>query len=86
MKKVLIIFIIVLAVIVIGVGIFYVTTHDFNVDKKSESQKENVELNDGNIEVKKEDQIILVETKKIEDSFVQKYEIVINGLEKTFEI
>lgn len=86
MKKILVIIVVVLSFVAIGVGIIYVATHDFSVDKKNEDKKENVELNDGNIEVKKEDQVTLVETKEIDGAFVQKYEILINGLEKTLEI
>ncbi len=86
MKKICIIMVVIVAFIAIGVGIFYVATHDFNVDKKNDDKKENVELNKENIEVSKKNRVTLVSTKEIDGSFVQEYEIVMNGLEKTFEV
>lgn len=85
MKKVLIIIVVLLSFGVIGFGIFYVATHDFNVDRNNDGPN-NVELNEGTPEVEKEDSITLVSTEKIEDSFVQTYNIVLNGKEKTLEV
>ena len=85
MKKVLIIIVILLSFGVIGFGIFYVSTHDFSVDRNDE-ELENVELNQDSIEVDEEDSITLVSTEQIEDSFVETYQIVINGQERTLEI
>ncbi len=85
MKKVVIIIVVLLSFGVIGFGILYVSTHDFNVERDSE-QPENVELNDGSLEAEVKDQVTLEETKEIDGSFVQTYQIVINGLEKTLEV
>ena len=85
MKKVVIIIVVLLSFGVIGFGILYVSTHDFNVERDSE-QPENVELNDGSLEAEVKDQVTLEETKEIDGSFVQTYQIVNNGLEKTLEV
>ena len=85
MKKVLIIIVVLLSFGVIGFGIFYVATHDFNVDRNNDGP-DNVELNNGTPEVEKENSVTLVSTEKIEDSFVQTYNIVLNGKEKILEV
>lgn len=85
MKKVLIILLILLSLGVIAFGIFYASTHDFS-KKREEEKKENIELNDTVLEVAKENSIKLVETKKIDESFVQVYNIVINNKERVFEV
>ena len=85
MKKALIIIVVVLALGVIGYGIFYVATHDFK-DSKRESESTNVELNQNDIEAPDKDSVKLVETKEIDGSFVQKYNIVMNGQERTLEV
>lgn len=85
MKKVLIILLILLSLGVIAFGIFYASTHDFR-KKREEEKKENIELNDTVLEVAKENSIKLVETKKIDESFVQVYNIVINNKERVFEV
>ena len=85
MKKVLIIIIVLLSFGVIGYGIYYVSTHDFGVDSHDE-KKENVELNKNSIEVKKDNSVSLVSTQENDGSFVQTYQIIINGLERTFEV
>ena len=85
MKKVLLILLILLSLGVIAFGIFYASTHDFS-KKREEEKKENIELNDTVLEVAKENSIKLVETKKIDESFVQVYNIVINNKERVFEI
>ena len=85
MKKALIIIVVVLALGVIGYGIFYVATHDFK-DSKRESESTNVELNQNDIEAPDKDSVKLVETKEIDGSFVQKYNIVMNGQERILEV
>ena len=85
MKKVLLILLILLSLGVIAFGIFYASTHDFS-KKREEEKKENIELNDTVLEVAKENSIKLVETKKIDESFVQVYNIVINNKERVFEV
>ena len=85
MKKVLIIIVVFLSFGVIAFGIYYASTHDFGTLKNDE-EKENVELNQDSIEVEKEDSVTLVDRKQIEDSFVQTYQIIINGKEKTLEV
>ena len=85
MKKVLVIIIVLLSFGVIGAGIVYVATHDFNVDR-NDKELDNVELNKGTPEVEKENSVSLVSTKNIDDSFVQTYNIVLNGKEKELEV
>lgn len=85
MKKVLVIIIVLLSLGVIGYGIYYVATHDFSVNRNSD-EKKNVELNEGMIEVNKEDSIKLIDTKEVNGSFIQEYEIIINGITKRLEI
>ena len=85
MKKVLIIVVVLLSFGVIGFGIYYASTHDFNVDRNEEDH-ENVELNGDSIEVDSEDSITLASTEVVDDSFVQTYDVVINGIEKTLEV
>ena len=85
MKKVLIIIVVLLSFGVIGFGIYYVSTHDFSIDRKGNTP-ENVELNDGSLEVKDDDRVTLVSTEEIDNSFVQTYQIVINGEERTLEV
>lgn len=85
MKKVLIIIIVLLSFGVIGFGIFYVATHDFSVDRNNDGP-DNVELNEGTPEVEKENNVTLVSTEEIDGSFVQTYNIVMNGKEKTLEV
>ena len=45
-----------------------------------------MELNGGTPEVEKEDDVTLVSTEEIDGSFVQTYNIVMNGKEKTLEV
>lgn len=85
MKKVLIIIVVLLSFGVIAFGIFYASTHDFGVDPKDD-ERSNVELNEGVVEVNEDNSVTLVSTEEIDDSFVQTYHVVINGLEKTLEI
>lgn len=85
MKKVLIIIVVLLALGVIGYGIFYVATHDFG-DVKRESKNTNVELNQNDIEAPEKDTVTLVDTKEIDGAFIQEYSIVMNGQEKTLEV
>ena len=85
MKKVLIINVVLLSFGVIAFGIFYASTHDFGVDPKDD-ERSNVELNEGVVEVNEDNSVTLVSTEEIDDSFVQTYHVVINGLEKTLEI
>ena len=85
MKKVLIIIVVLLSFGVIAFGIFYASTHDFGVDPKDD-ERSNVELNEGVVEVNEDNSVTLVRTEEIDDSFVQTYHVVINGLEKTLEI
>ena len=85
MKKVLIIIVVLLAFVAIAFGIFYASTHDFDV-KKQEKQTNNVELNEGIVEVNEDNSVNLVSTEEIDGSFVQTYQVIINGLEKTLEI
>src|SRR5699024_6522691 len=60
-------------------------THDFSVDRNNDGP-DNVELNGGTPEVEKEDDVTLVSTEEIDGSFVQTYNIVMNGKEKTLEV
>ena len=85
MKKVLIVIVVLLSLGVIAFGIFYASTHDFKVDKK-EKETENVELNKDSIEVDSKDSITLVNTEVVDESFVQTYDIMINGKERTLEV
>ena len=85
MKKVLIVIVVLLSLGVIAFGIFYASTHDFNVDKE-EKETENVELNKDSIEVDSKDSITLVNTEVVDESFVQTYDIMINGKERTLEV
>ena len=85
MKKVLIIMVVLLSFGVIAFGIFYASTHDFSVDRE-EDEHNNVELNEGVPEVNEDNSVTLVSTEAIDDSFVQTYQVVINGAEKTLEI
>ncbi len=85
MKKVLVIVIILISLGVIGYGIYYVASHDFEIERE-ESEHNNVELNEGVVEASEDNTVTLVKTEEIEGSFVQTYDIVINGLEKTLEV
>mgnify|MGYP001851890819 FL=1 len=85
MKKVLIIIVVLLALGVIGYGIFYVATHDFG-DAKRESKNTNVELNQNDIEAPEKDTVTLVDTKEIDGAFIQEYSFVMNSQEKTLEV
>lgn len=85
MKKVLIVIVVILSFGVIGFGIYYASTHDFSTNR-SDDKKENVELNQNSIDVKKDDSVTLVSTEEINGSFVQTYKIIINNLEKTLEV
>lgn len=86
MKKVLIIIVVLLSFGAIGFGIYYASTHDFGTNKRENHERENIELNEDSIEVKKDDSVTLVSTEEVDDSFVQTYKIVINNLEKTLEV
>ena len=85
MKKVLIVIVVLFSFGVIGFGIFYASTHDFSNEAKDDDT-ENVELNQNSIEVNSDDSVKLVDTEKIEDSFVQTYQIMINGKERELQI
>lgn len=85
MKKVLIVIVVLFSFGVIGFGIFYASTHDFSSESKNDDP-ENVELNQNSIEVNSDDSVKLVDTEKIEDSFVQTYQIMINGKERELQI
>lgn len=85
MKKVLIVLIVLLSFGVIGFGIYYASTHDFRTATNND-KKENVELNQNRIDVKKDDSVTLVKTEEIDGSFVQTYDIVINGIERMLEV
>ena len=54
--------------------------------KKQEKQTNNVELNEGIVEVNEDNSVNLISTEEIYGSFVQTYQVIINGLEKTLEI
>lgn len=86
MKKVIILIIVLLSFGIIGFGIYYASTYNFNDNKNSDNKKENVELNKNSIEIESKDAVTLVDTVENEGIFVQKYQIIINGLEKILEI
>ena len=85
MKKVLIVIIVLLSLGVIAFGIYYASTFDFNKEPKNE-KKENIELNQNSIEVLSEDSVKLISTIKKDESFIQTYQITINGKEKKLEV
>ena len=85
MKKVLIVIVVILSFGVIGFGIYYASTHDFNINRNEEDH-ENVELNGNSIEVDSKDSVTLASTEVVDDSFVQTYHIVINGINRTLEV
>lgn len=84
MKKILVIVVVLVLVAVVAYGIFYVMTHDFGT--RNVVDKENSELNNNQIEVTKDDKISLISTRQDDGNFVQKYKIIINGIEKELEL
>lgn len=84
MKKVLLLLVVFVLFGVIVFGIYFASNYNFT--SKKNDKKENVELNKNIIDVESKDIITLIDTSEIDNGFVQKYQIIVNGIEKILEI